>query len=74
MLSITASGNGLTPDELAAHNANPDRFVRGLHLLSGPAQVVRWWRPHPAYPTGDINVTLRPGDLWLHHASLRFDA
>ena len=49
-------------------------FIRGIHLLHGSAkQRIRWWRPHNVY-FGDANATIKPGELWLQHSSLRFDA
>ena len=73
---IVRTGGGQCPSVLLPPAAaGSTGFIRGLHYLSGPAQRVRWWRPHPAYLGEDlVNATLRPGSLWLHHASLQFDA
>ena len=49
-------------------------FIRGLQLLSGAAQTVQWWRPHPAYVGPDVSTKVQPGDLWLHHASMPFSS
>ena len=54
--------------------AGSSGFLRGVHLVSGPSQLVRWWRPHPAYFGQDANSTVHPGSLWLQHASVSFDA
>ena len=57
-------------------------FLLGTLLVSGPAQRIRWWQPHPAAapdlwraaPPDSAALLVEPASLLLHHVSMRHHA
>lgn len=72
--TIVRTGGDCPSVLLPPPSAGSTGFIRFVQLLSGPAQRLRWWRPHPAYPGQDVNTTVHTGSLWVHHARSHFDA